>query len=154
MPSNLARRVVADLQQFGEVRRGSIGYVEIAPLTTQLASELGAPDTRGVLVTRMRRDSSAYDAGLRPGDVVVTFNGTPVTDGGQLSRLIQDSRIGSTASVRRPPRRPPHRDPDPHRTHDELSGGLRTTGSGLRAAISEAGSHRKSPKPEAVARSP
>ena len=37
VPSNLARRVVDDLQQYGEVRRGSIGYVEIAPLTPQIA---------------------------------------------------------------------------------------------------------------------
>jgi Do/DeqQ family serine protease len=99
VPSNLARRVVADLQQFGVVQRGSIGYVEIAPLTAQIADELGVPDTRGVLITRMRRQTSAYEAGLRPGDVVVTFNGTPVTDGGHLSRLIQDSRIGATAAL-------------------------------------------------------
>ena len=82
-----------------EVRRGSIGYVEIAPLTTQAASELGAADARGVLVQRMRRDSAAYQGGIRPGDIIVSFNGTTITDGGQLSRLIQDARIGSTASV-------------------------------------------------------
>jgi len=99
VPSNLARRVVADLQQFGVVQRGSIGYVEIAPLTAQVAQELGVPDTRGVLITRMRRQTAAYDAGLRPGDVIVTFNGTAVTDGGHLSRLIQDSRIGNTAAL-------------------------------------------------------
>jgi Do/DeqQ family serine protease len=98
VPSNLARRVVADLQQFGAVQRGSVGYVEIAPLTTQIAQELGVGGTRGVLITRMRRQTSAYEAGLRPGDVVVSFNGMPVTDGGSLSRLIQDSRIGTTAA--------------------------------------------------------
>jgi serine protease Do len=53
----------------------------------------------GVLVQGMRRDSSAYEAGIRPGDVIVTFNGTAVTDGGQLSRLIQDTAIGSTATM-------------------------------------------------------
>ncbi len=97
VPSNLARRVVADLQEFGAVQRGSVGYVEIAPLNAQIAQDLGVPDTRGVLITRMRRQTPAYDAGLRPGDVVVTFNGTTVTDGGHLSRMIQDSRIGTTA---------------------------------------------------------
>ena len=99
VPSNLARKVAADLQQYGAVRRGSIGQIAIAQLTTQLAQELGAPDTKGVVIGRMRRDSSAYQAGLRPGDVVVSFNGTPVTDGGQLSRMVQDARIGSTAMV-------------------------------------------------------
>ncbi|MBI3049285.1 MAG: trypsin-like peptidase domain-containing protein [Acidobacteria bacterium] len=99
VPSNLARRVVSDLTQYGEVRRGSIGYVEIAPLSTLMAEQLGVPDARGVLVQAMRRDSAAYAAGLRPGDVIVGFDGTAIGDGGQLSRLIQDARIGSTATV-------------------------------------------------------
>ena len=81
------------------MRRGSIGYVEIAPLSTLMAEQLGVPDARGVLVQAMRRDAAAYDAGLRPGDVIVEFNGTAIADGGQLSRMIQDARIGSTAIV-------------------------------------------------------
>jgi Do/DeqQ family serine protease len=99
VPSNLARKVVNDLTQYGEVRRGSIGYVEIAPLSSLTAEQLGVGDARGVLVQAMRRDAAAYGAGLRPGDVIVAFNGTAITDGGQLSRLIQDARIGSTATV-------------------------------------------------------
>ena len=99
VPSNLARRVVNDLSQYGEVRRGSIGYVEIAPLSTQAAGQLGVPDARGVLIQAMRRDASAYTAGLRPGDVIVTFDGTDVVDGGQLSRMIQDAGIGTEATV-------------------------------------------------------
>jgi Do/DeqQ family serine protease len=99
VPSNLARRIVSDLTQYGEVRRGSIGYVEIAPLSTMVAAQLGVPNARGVLIQVMRRDSSAYAAGLRPGDVIVSFNGTPIEDGGQLSRLIGDAEIGSAAAV-------------------------------------------------------
>ena len=99
VPSTLARRIVSDLTRFGEVRRGSIGYVEIAPVTTQMAEQLGIPDVRGVLIQAMRRGTSAYAAGLRPGDVVVAFNGSQVTDGGHLSRLIQDAQIGSTATL-------------------------------------------------------
>ena len=99
IPSNLARRVVADFLKYGEVRRGSIGYVEYGPLTTQQAVDLGAPDGRGLYVGRMRRDSSAYAGGLRPGDVIVSFNGMAVNDGGTLSRLIQDAAIGSTATL-------------------------------------------------------
>jgi serine protease Do len=98
VPSNLARKVFGELQKYGEVRRGSIGYVEITPLTTQLAEQLGAPDTRGVVITGFARNSSAARAGLRPGDVIVTFNGKPVTDGSELSRAIQDSAIGSTVT--------------------------------------------------------
>jgi Do/DeqQ family serine protease len=99
VPSNLARRVVDDLTQYGEVRRGSIGYVEIAPLSATAAQQLGVPDARGVLVQAMRRDSAAYRAGLRPGDVIVAFNDMAVADGGQILRFIQDAPIGSTARV-------------------------------------------------------
>lgn len=99
VPSNLARRVVADLTQYGEVRRGSIGYVEIAPLSTLMAEQLNVAASGGVLVQAMRRDAAAYDAGMRPGDVIVAFNATAINDAGQLSRLIQDARIGSTAAL-------------------------------------------------------
>jgi Do/DeqQ family serine protease len=98
VPSNLARKVFGELQKYGEVRRGSIGYVEITPLTTQLAEQLGAPDTRGVVVTGFARNSSAARSGLRPGDIIVSFNGKAITEGSELSRQIQDSAIGSTAT--------------------------------------------------------
>ena len=99
IPSNLARRVVTDFLKYGEVRRGSIGVVILAPLTTQDAADLGAPDARGLLVQQMRRDASAFEGGLRPGDIIVTFNGTSVNDADYLSRLIQDAAIGSAAAV-------------------------------------------------------
>jgi serine protease Do len=98
--SNLARRVFNDLRQYREVRRGEIvGVDEIQQLTTQAAEQLGAPDTRGGLVVAIYPDSPAYRAGLRPGDIIVTFNGTAVTDPGHLSRLVSDSAIGSTARL-------------------------------------------------------
>ena len=99
IPSNLARRVVSDFLKYGEVRRGDMGYVEFAPLTTQAATELGAPNARGVLVQRMRRDAAAFAGGLRPGDIVVSFKGATVTDSGPLQRMIQDAPIGSTATM-------------------------------------------------------
>ena len=99
IPSNLARRVVNDFLKYGEVRRGDIGYIEVSALTTQAASQLGAPDNRGLLVQRMRRDASAYTAGLRPGDIIISFNGTAVNDTGTLQRAVYDAAIGSTATV-------------------------------------------------------
>ena len=99
VPSNLAKKVVDELMTFGEVRRGSIGYIGIEKLTPQLAGEFGAPNTSGALVSRMSRDSEAYDAGVRPGDVIVGFNGQPVGDPSHLLRLVADSRIGSTATL-------------------------------------------------------
>ncbi len=100
VPSNLARHVIGDLMKFGEVRRGSIGYLQVEKLTTQIAEEVGAKTTSGALVSRMVRNSEAYDAGLRPGDVIVGFNGQTVEDPGQFSRMVADAKIGSTAALK------------------------------------------------------
>ena len=99
VPSNLAKKVVDDLMKFGEVRRGSIGYIAVEKMTPQIAQEVGAPNPSGALVSQMTRDSEAYDAGVRPGDVIVAFNGQPVADPSHFQRLVLDARIGSTATV-------------------------------------------------------
>ena len=99
VPSNLVRRVVDDLKQFGEVRRGSVGYVEVSPVTTRLAEELRAPDTDGVVITQMSRASAAYQSGLRPGDIVRKVNGQSIANPSQFVRLIADSAIGSTVNI-------------------------------------------------------
>jgi S1-C subfamily serine protease len=98
--SNLAKQIFEELRKNGEVRRGSIGRVRFVPVTTAYAQRFGAPDTRGALVYELYPDSSAYKAGLDAGDVVIAFNGTDVQDPGHLERLMSDSAIGSTATVR------------------------------------------------------
>ena len=100
VPSNLARHVVDDLMKYGEVRRGSIGSISIEKLTPEWAQELGAPSTKGALVSRMTRASEAYDAGLRPGDIIVGFNGQAIDDPSQFSRMVSDAKIGTTATVK------------------------------------------------------
>jgi len=99
VPSNLAQRVVSDLRKYGEVRRGSIGPLSVEKLTEQWAEELGLRGTTGALISRMYRSSEAYDAGLRPGDVIVSFNGKRVEDPSEFFRDVADSRIWSTIAV-------------------------------------------------------
>ncbi|HTH24193.1 MAG TPA: PDZ domain-containing protein, partial [Vicinamibacterales bacterium] len=99
VPSNLVRRVVDDLQKFGRVRRGSIGYVEVIPLTARLAGELRAPASDGIVVNQMSRDSAAYKNGLEPGDIILRVNSTTIADPSQFVRLIADSSIGSTVRI-------------------------------------------------------
>ena len=99
VPSNLVRRVAGDLMRFGQVRRGSIGFVEVMPLTSRLADELRAPKTDGIVVNQMARASAAYRAGLLPGDVIILLNGQTIADPSQFVRLIADSAIGSTVRL-------------------------------------------------------
>jgi serine protease Do len=100
VPSNLAKKVVDDLMKYGDVRRGSIGYIGIERLTPEIAEDVGAKNTNGALVSRMSRASEAYDAGLRPGDIIVALNGQAIDDPSQLQRVIADARIGSIATVK------------------------------------------------------
>src|SRR3954464_4151501 len=100
VPSKLAQRIVGDLMKFGEVQRGSIGYLGIEKLSPQLAEELGVDNTNGAFVSRMTRASEAYEAGLRPGDIVVAINGVAIADASQFLRLVADSKPGTTATVK------------------------------------------------------
>jgi Do/DeqQ family serine protease len=99
VPSNLARRVMDSLMKYGEVRRGSLGQMDVVPLTTQLAEELGVKNTNGAVVYQMSRNSAAYQAGIRPGDIVVRFNGQNVEDPSTFVRLLADAPIGSTVKL-------------------------------------------------------
>jgi len=99
VPSNLTRRVIDELIRYGVVQRGSVGRMQLYPLTTQLAAEVGVRETRGAFVNQIDRRSPAYRAGLQPGDVIVSFNGQPVEDPSHFLRLVADAKIGSTATV-------------------------------------------------------
>ena len=100
VPSNLARRVMDDLIRYGEVRRGSIGVVELVPVNAEVARQFDLPRAEGLLVARMSRSSSAYLSGLRPGDVVVAFNGTAVDSAAQLWRLVADTPVGASVKIK------------------------------------------------------
>ena len=99
VPSNLARHVMDDLLKYGEVQRGTMPGIVIANLTTEIANDLGAPSTRGALVNQMSRDSDAWAAGLRPGDIILTFNGRTVDDASAFMRLLADAKVGTAARM-------------------------------------------------------
>jgi Do/DeqQ family serine protease len=98
VPSNLVRRIVDELKQYREVRRGSIGYMEVAPLTTGIAEQLGARSTDGVVIMGMRQGPAAR-AGIEPYDIILSVNGQAVTDTSSLLKLISDAPIGSTVTI-------------------------------------------------------
>ncbi len=100
VPSNLAKHVIDDLMRYGSVRRGRIADVTFEPLNERYAADLKAPNTNGALVTSMQRRSAAYAAGLRPGDIVVSFNAQPVATPSDLYRYIADAKIGTTGTLR------------------------------------------------------
>jgi serine protease Do len=99
VPSNLARHVMDDLIKFGMVQRGTIPGVTVQSLTTLIAEQLGAPNTHGAVVVGMQQRSDAYVAGVRPGDIIISFNGTTLDDASHFARLLSDAKIGSTVTL-------------------------------------------------------
>jgi serine protease Do len=97
MSSNVVTKVVDQLQQFGETRRGWLG-VRIQDVTPDVAEAMGLAEASGALVTDVP-DGPAKDAGISAGDVITRFDGQPVTDAGDLTRRVADAPIGEAVPV-------------------------------------------------------
>ncbi len=98
IPSNAARRVVEQLVQFGETRRGWVG-VRIQDISPEIAESLGLKDAKGALIAGLTAGGPAEAAGLKVGDVVLTFDGQPVTDPRALAKRVADSGVGAKVPV-------------------------------------------------------
>jgi len=98
IPSNMARNVSEQLIKTGKVRRGQLG-VAIEPVTPESASKLGMKEVRGVMVGAVSPNSPAARAGIREADVILAFNGMPVTDGNTLRNQVASTPPGSAIKL-------------------------------------------------------
>ena len=98
IPANMAKDVMEQLTRTGRVRRGMLG-VTIQPVTSDLASSLGLAQVRGAIVSSVQAGSPAERAGVRQGDVITAFNGSPVSDSNSLRNLVARSQPGSEATL-------------------------------------------------------
>ncbi len=97
MASNVVSRVVDQLQQFGETRRGWLG-VRIQDVTQDVADAIGLDQARGALVTDVP-DGPAKEGGMQAGDVILSFDGIDVTDTRELVRIVGNAEVGKTVRV-------------------------------------------------------
>ncbi len=97
MASNVVTKVVGQLREFGETRRGWLG-VRIQDVTPDVAEAMGLTDAKGALITDVP-DGPAKDAGMLAGDVIVTFDGSAVSDTRELVRRVADAPVGEGVSV-------------------------------------------------------
>jgi serine protease Do len=98
IPSNVATKVVAQLRENGKVERGWLG-VAMQPLTPALASAIGHPAAKGVIVDKVMDDSPAAKAKLREGDVITAFNGEAITGPRDLAMDVANAAGGSAVKL-------------------------------------------------------
>ncbi len=94
IPVNMARKIIAQLIEHGNVRRGFLG-VHIQDLTSDLASAFGLDTRIGAVVARVVPGSAAEKAGIKVGDVITEINGKKVTSSAMLRNSIGLLRVGS-----------------------------------------------------------
>ena len=98
VPANMASSVIEQLLEFGEVRRGRLG-VTVSDLTPDLIEGLDLDVTRGAVISEVVPNSPAERAGLKPGDVIVEFNGNEVDGSADLRNTVGLVRLDSDAEV-------------------------------------------------------
>ena len=94
-PTSIVRPVVDQITRYGEIRRGWLG-VRLANMSRAAADRAGYDGANGAVVTRITPNGPAAAAGLRPGDVVLRFNGRDVADSRALTRMVGEAQVGST----------------------------------------------------------
>lgn len=98
IPVNLVKKLLPDLKDKGRVDRAWIG-VAIQRVTPDLAAGLGIDRPRGALVSQVIESGPGYKAGLKPGDVIVKFDGRLLEDSSDLPLLASTAGVGRTVPV-------------------------------------------------------
>jgi serine protease Do len=98
IPSNMIKSMLPVLIRGGQIARGMLG-VGIQDLTAELAEQFHIREAKGALVSQVAKDSPAARAGLKPGDVIVRYNGREVLDTQQLRKLVAATAPGTQVAV-------------------------------------------------------
>ncbi len=98
IPIEVAMNVADQLRTTGKVTRGWLGVL-IQDVTKDLADSFGMKQPAGALVSRVLPDSPAEKAELRPGDVILEFNGTRLKNSSELPPIVGSSPVNKSSSV-------------------------------------------------------
>lgn len=99
IPASLAKGVIGQLQNSGEVERSWIG-VTIGPVSKELAELLERPNEEGALISGVMDDSPAEKAGLEARDIVLEFNGEPIREMRNLPKEVAQSQVNKSYSMK------------------------------------------------------
>jgi serine protease Do len=98
IPAETVNSVIAQLKDKGTVSRGWLG-VQIQPLTSEIAENLGMKASEGALISEPQSESPAAKAGILAGDVITAVNGRPVKDAHDLAKQVGAMAPGMTVKL-------------------------------------------------------
>lgn len=98
IPSKLALEVMNAIIEHGRVIRGWLG-IEVQPLTPELAESFGLEGRPGIVVAGIYRNSPAERANLQPGDIILSIDGQPASDGRKSMNLVAQAKPGEVVSI-------------------------------------------------------
>ncbi|WP_396194326.1 trypsin-like peptidase domain-containing protein [Flavobacterium sp.] len=98
VPSNITRKIIEDIMEFGGVQRGVLG-VEGNELNSKASNELGIKDTEGFYINKVTKNSGAEKAGLRQGDIIKKLDNQKISSFSELTGYINTKRPNDKVQV-------------------------------------------------------
>lgn len=98
IPANLAQPIIDQLTKYGRTRRGWMG-VRIQSVTDEIAESLGLDKSTGALIAAITPTGPSEKAGLKPGDIILNFDGREVHEMRELPRIVAETEIDSEINV-------------------------------------------------------
>lgn len=98
IPSNITKKIIEDLMEFGNVQRGILG-VEGGELNDTTSKELGVSQTQGFYINKVSKNSGAEKSGLQKGDIIVRLDTQNVSTFADLSGYINTKRPNDKVQV-------------------------------------------------------
>ncbi len=101
IPVNIVKKIVNDLIQYGDVKRGFIGisYPSVESENERLVKQAGLTDGQGVYILAVPSDGAAAQSGLKKGDVITKVNGNPVASGLEMSAQVASFKPGDKLPI-------------------------------------------------------
>ena len=98
IPSNITRKIIEDIMEFGNVQRGALGIVG-NEINGQTSKELGIKETQGYYISKVLKNSGAEKSGLQKGDVIIKLDNQPITTYPELTGYISTKRPNDKINV-------------------------------------------------------
>ena len=99
IPSNSAKKIIDQLVEFGETKRGWLG-VRIQVVTKDIADLEKLDEPRGALIASVAEKSPSEKAGIKAGDIILEFDGTKIKEMKELPKIVAQTEVGKTVEVK------------------------------------------------------